>query len=160
MRRECDPGALFPYTDKTKRRGRATAHVTAEGAEGLAVEGVAKPCFGEREAERQRLADCGRHVPSARGLATPGEHHDHQRPQAQRDTDESWQITDEPHGWRVLRFLGVKNGRIFTRRSGAGVSPGFEHRFFPKPGAGKCPGHGAGRRVGLTMGGHSLRGFP
>ena len=135
MRQECDTGALGPYTDRQQRLGRAAAYIPAEGAEDVAVEGVAKPCFGEREHEHQRFADCGRHVPSARSLATPGDHHARQRPDAQRETDESWQITDEPHGGVFCASWARTNGRIFPRRSGAGVSPGFEHRFSPKPGA-------------------------
>lgn len=85
----CDDGELLV---------RGEAHTPAEGAEGLAPEGVAELHFCQRWHEYEVFVDRWGDPSSAHGLATLGDHHDHQRPKTQRDADERRQIADEPQG--------------------------------------------------------------
>jgi hypothetical protein len=72
--------------------------VPAEGAEGLAVECVAQAGFGHGQHCHQGVVDARVDLLSARGFATVADHEDHQRPEAQRDADESRQVAQEPQG--------------------------------------------------------------
>jgi hypothetical protein len=85
----CDRGELFQQDE---------ARVPAEGAEGLAVECVAQARFSHGQHCHQGVVDAGIDPLSARSFATVADHEDHQRPEAQRDADESRQVAQEPQG--------------------------------------------------------------
>ena len=117
-----------PACDGRELLARDEAHIPAEGAEGLAVKRVAEFCFRQREHQHQVLVDRGRNLLSAHGLGPVGDHHDHQRPEAQRDADQGRQIADEPQGESP-----ALHGRDYTAASSpADLAPLFPSNFWRK----------------------------
>jgi hypothetical protein len=87
-----------PAGDRGEVFQKDETRVPAEGAEGLAVECVAQARFGHGQHGHQGFVDAGIDLLSARSFATVADHEDHQRPEAQRDTDQGRQIAQEPQG--------------------------------------------------------------
>jgi hypothetical protein len=87
-----------PVYDRGEVFQKDETRVPAEGAEGLAVERVAQAGLRHGQHRHQGFVDAGIDLLSARGSATAADQEDHQRPEAQRDADESRQVAQEPQG--------------------------------------------------------------
>jgi hypothetical protein len=87
-----------PAGDRRELFQQDETRVPAEGAEGLAVECVAQARFSHGQHCHQGVVDARVDPLSARSFATVADHEDHQRPEAQRDTDKSRQVAQEPQG--------------------------------------------------------------
>jgi hypothetical protein len=85
-----------PVCDRRELFQQDETRVPAEGAEGLAVECVAQARFSHGQHCHQGVVDARVDPLSARGSATAADQEDHQRPEAQRDADESRQVAQEP----------------------------------------------------------------
>ena len=91
-------GDVGPVGDRRKDFEPDLAHVPAERAPRLAAEGVVEFCFRDGEHVHDGFVHTAVDRLSANCSVTAADHHDHQRPEAPRDADQSRQVAQEPQG--------------------------------------------------------------
>ena len=89
---------LVPVAERRQDLQARKARVPAQGAIGLAAQRMVQAGLGQRQQAHQRLVDMGGDRLPAHGPVTVADHQDHQRPEAQRETDQGRHIAQEPQG--------------------------------------------------------------
>ena len=89
---------LGPILRRGERAERHKAMVPAEAALGLAPEGEVETRFGVGEEDRDGVEDGFCDLLSAHGCKAAADHEDHQRPEAEHDTQQGRDVTWQPEG--------------------------------------------------------------
>ena len=77
---------------------RYQAMVPAEAAIGFAPQGVVEAGFSVGEQDRDGVEDGSRDVLPAHGCEAAADHEDHQRPEAEHDSHEGGDVSEQPEG--------------------------------------------------------------
>ncbi len=89
---------LGPVRGRCEGGERHKAVAPAEAAIGFAPESEVEPCFGVGEQDRDDVEDGFRNLLSAHGGKAAADHEDHQRPEAEHDTQQGRDVTQQPEG--------------------------------------------------------------
>ena len=73
-----------------------SAYIQGEAAIGLSPQGEGEARFGVGEQDREVVVRALADLLAGRGAAPVGDHHDHQRPEADHDAQQGWDVTEQP----------------------------------------------------------------